>query len=113
MMGEPTRRVIKDTLCLELDKVIVKGKQQAVSIYEPLGLISNMSQEQATMLEKQSQALLAYREKNWPVAIRIFQELKQQFPEKHLFEVFLQRLENFRENPPLEAWDGAHKFTQK
>ena len=113
MMGENTRRVIKDTLCLELDKVIVKGKQQAVSIYEPLGLISNMSQEQATMLEKQSQALLAYREKNWPVAIRIFQELKEQFPEKHLFEVFLQRLENFRENPPLEAWDGAHKFTQK
>ena len=113
MLGENTRRVIENTLCLELDKVIVKGKAEAVSIYEPLGLVSDMSQEQATMLEKQPEALLAYREKNWPVAIKLFQELQLQFPEKRLFEVFLQRLENFRDNPPIDAWEGVHKFTQK
>jgi len=113
MLGEQTRRALKNTLCLELDKVIVKGKEQAVTIYEPIGQVDNMSQEQAKMLEKHVQALTAYRSMNWAEAVRLFHELKQQFPEKSLFELFLQRIEVFIENPPPAHWNGVHKFTEK
>jgi len=113
MLGENTRRALKDTLCLELDKVIVKGKGIAVTVYEPIGLVSEMSQEQATMLDKQSRALTAYRDRNWVDSIRLFQELKDQFPNKRVFELFLERLEMLIEKPRDEAWDGVFKFTQK
>lgn len=113
LLGENTRRELKNTLCVELDKVIVKGKADAVRIFEPIGLADSMTQEQAAMMQKHSQALSAYRNKNWVEAIRLFQELKDQYPEKALFELFLQRLEKFLETPPQNDWDGVHVFTQK
>ena len=113
LLGEKTRRALKNTLCIELDTVLVKGKGEPTTIYEPIGLVADMTQEQATMLEKQSQALSAYRDKNWVDSIRLFQELKDQFPDKSLFELFLQRLEVLIEKPRNEHWDGVYKFTQK
>jgi adenylate cyclase len=113
MIGENTRKSLKNTLCLELDKVIVKGKGQAVSVYEPIGAASEMTPDQEFMIEKQQQALQLYREQNWSMAIRNFQELKEKFPEKYVFELYLERIEQFLETPPGPDWDGVFKFTTK
>jgi len=113
MLGENTRRILKSVLCLELDKVIVKGKEETVTVYEPIGFTTDMTQEQATMLEKQSQALMDYRNRNWTAANSLFKELKEEFPDKRVFQLFLQRIENLIENPPGENWNGAFKFTEK
>ena len=77
MIGEDTRRVLKNTVCLELDKVRVKGKDIPVLIYEPLGYVDDMSAQQAAMLEKHQQALAAYREKSGLQPFVIFMSCKK------------------------------------
>ncbi len=113
MLGQNTRRALKEILCVELDTVLVKGKGEPTTIYEPIGLVADMTKAQATMLEKQALALATYREGNWVDSIRLFQELKNQFPEKSLFEIFIQRLEVLLDKPRNEPWDGVYKFTEK
>ncbi|NNC98176.1 MAG: adenylate/guanylate cyclase domain-containing protein [Gammaproteobacteria bacterium] len=113
LLGEATRKELDDSLCLELDIVKVKGKDTAVSIFEPLGNISSVSDEQAKMLEKYTQALQAYRNQDWSTAIRTFHELKSEYPERYLFQLYLERLEGFLETPPAPGWDGVFVYTSK
>ena len=38
LVGEATRNIVRDVVFREVDRVKVKGKDEAVTIYEPLGL---------------------------------------------------------------------------
>src|SRR3970282_2660499 len=42
LVGESTRKAIKDVVFREVDRIKVKGKHEAVAIYEPIGLESDV-----------------------------------------------------------------------
>jgi hypothetical protein len=44
LVGEGTRKAIKDIVFREVDRVQVKGKEEPVAIYEPIGLESDVGQ---------------------------------------------------------------------
>ena len=69
IVGERTREMLgKEIVFRELDRVRVKGKDEPVAIYEPIGLEGQVGKERHDELKLWSQALRAYRAQDWDQA---------------------------------------------
>ena len=114
-VGEKTRDACPDIVFRELDKVRVKGKASAVSIYEPLGTTESVTPERMEELANWSQALTRYREQSWAAAETILRDLQRKAPDDMLYRVYLERIAHLRELPPGNSeWDeGVTTFQTK
>jgi len=97
----------------ELDRVQVKGKKEVVSIFEPMGLDSELSDKLADELERYHQGLAAYRQRDWKLALSIFESLANAAPETRLYAVYLERIHRFRTSRLPENWTGVHTYETK
>ena len=97
----------------ELDKVRVKGKDKPVTILEPLGLEEELSREVMEKARSFKHFLFLYRSQEWGPAEKALQLLLENEPDCFLYELYLERIEHFRENPPGEDWDGVFTFKTK
>ncbi len=113
IVGENTKNALPDYVFRELDLVRVKGKHKPIGIYQPLALYSDVSKEELEELEHYQLALDTYRAKNWDDAEKLFEELKQKYEAREVYNVYLKRLDFFRKNPPGTDWDGVFTFTTK
>lgn len=113
IVGEETQAVVPDYLFRKLDQVRVKGKHEPVSIYEPVGLKTAVSHEDLDELELYEMGLKYYLRQEWDAAETAFQGLQAQYAPRKLYEIYLERLDYFRANPPGELWDGVFTFTTK
>ena len=114
--GEPiivsaaTRGAAPAFAYLELDRVRVKGKNEAVTIYSVLG-------EQASALSHecalQGEALGYFRKREWDAAAARFEQLHRDCGGRKVYALYLERVERFRQNPPAPGWDGVHNLTEK
>ena len=113
IVGEETREAAPDFLYRKLDQVRVKGKYEPVSIYEPMGLKANVSKDELDELELYELGLKYYLRQEWDAAEAAFQGLQSQYAPRKLYQIYLDRLDYFRSNPPGETWDGIFTFTTK
>jgi adenylate cyclase len=97
----------------ELDEVRVKGKEKGVTILEPLGLEEDLSQEQIERADEFGHFLFLYRSQDWDAAEEVLHKLLVDEPDCFLYNLYLERIEIFRENPPGEDWDGVFTFKTK
>ena len=97
----------------ELDKVRVKGKDKPVTIMEPLGLEEDLPREVIDNARSFKQFLFLYRSQEWDSAEKALRMLLEEEPDCFLYQLYLERLEHFRENPPGENWDGVFTFETK
>ena len=97
----------------ELDKVRVKGKDKPVTILEPLGLEEELSREVMEKARSFKHFLFLYRSQEWGPAEQALQMLLENEPECFLYQLYLERVEHFRDNPPGEDWDGVFTFKTK
>ena len=111
--SETTRTSAPDFSYIELDQVRVKGKQQPVAIYEPLGPRDSVDKSVRSLLTRHKQALAYYRKQDWDGAEREFFTLQQAMPQRKLFHLYLDRIAYFRNHPPGDDWDGVFTFTTK
>ncbi len=93
-----------------LDKVVVKGKKIGVEIFELIGLSKEVEEEEKKMIDKFSEAIKFYRAQNWEQTIELFEKIKR---EDGLVEMYLERIQEFKKNPPAKDWDGSHILTEK
>jgi adenylate cyclase len=112
IVNERTRDLVPDFVFRELDIVRVKGKTEPAAIFEPLGPGADISQQTAEMLDAYANALAAYRGKQWDAAATAFENLKQHSDDL-LYNVYLDRIERFRQRPPPEDWDGIFEHLSK
>src|SRR5208337_3064891 len=113
IVGEGTRNAVSDIIFRELDLVRVKGKNQPVAIYEPLGLQGQLDKsllDDASLFE---QALKNYRTMEWDSAEQILSGLQRLSPESLLYKLYLERIAHFRADPPDPGWDGVFQFKTK
>jgi adenylate cyclase len=97
----------------ELDGVRVKGKEQPITIYEPLGPKDALPADVRTELARHRGALKMYRAQQWEQAEAEFFSLSRG-PDAHpVYEIFLERIAYYRKNPPGEKWDGVFTFKTK
>ncbi len=113
IVAESTAEKAHEFLYRELDKVRVKGKEEPVTILEPMGLKEALPAELMQTLEKFRLALVFYRKQKWDAARDAMEVLQKDDPESMLYELFLQRIRLFREEPPDEHWDGVFTHTSK
>jgi adenylate cyclase len=112
LISAPTAAAIGDILCREVDRVRVKGKNEPVAIFEPLGLASQLTETQRLRIERFGQALSAYRARDFTKAQNMLRELAALQSEK-LLDVYLERIAQFQLTPPPLDWDGVYVFTSK
>lgn len=113
IVGEETMKAAPDVVFRELDRVRVKGKENAVTIYQPIGLRSEVSADTVKRLEAFQEALAAYRRQEWNKAESMLKELKESSYGNKLYDLFLSRIPVLREKDLGPNWDGAFTFETK
>ncbi len=113
IVGEHTRDKVTGVVFRELDRVRVKGKDEPVAIFEPLGLAEELDKKVLDELDSFEEALGYYRKSRWDEAETLLRELAQQSPDCALYQLYLERVAYFRANPPGEDWDGVFVFKTK
>jgi adenylate cyclase len=113
VVGEQTRAKAQGILFRELDRVRVKGKDEPISIHEPLGLINQISAGVQDEMHCWENALRLYRTQDWDAAEAQLKQLAADSPDCHLYALYLERINYLRINPPGEAWDGVTTFKTK
>ena len=113
VVSKETRDAAPEFIYRELDLVRVKGKQKPVAIYQPVVYDENTKSGIMATLEQYHASLRRYRGQEWDAAIDGFTRLNNKYPEDRLYQLYLKRLESFKENPPPREWDGVIQFDQK
>ena len=113
LAGEATRNAVKDVVFREIDRIRVKGKDAAVTIYEPLGLESEVGAQMREELKLWNQTLRAYRAQQWDQADVNLLNLQRMNPDCGLYRNFSERIAQKRRNPPPPGWDGVTAFDEK
>jgi len=113
IVGENVVKALPDYVFRELDLVQVKGKHKPIAIFEPLAETQGVSNEEHEELEMHGAALREYRAQHWDQAEAMFRQMQQQYGERDLYKIYLDRLTYFRKNPPGADWDGVFVFTVK
>jgi len=112
IVNDGTRRLMPEFTFREIDLVRVKGKNKPVAIFEPVGRTTELSDEAASELQQFHAALAAFREQNWDAAHKTLMILRQS-QDQLLYNVYLERIDSFRRQPPAESWDGVFEHLSK
>ena len=117
ILGEETEQKLDEAFfCVELDKIAVKGKKDSVRIFTVLGntdwVFSNTNW---FMYQQQHDKFLAlYRGQKWVVAERFAKDLRDGWPEMaSYYDIMLDRIEDYKDNPPEVDWDGTYQARSK
>jgi adenylate cyclase len=113
LVGEATRNLVKDVVFREVDRVKVKGKDAALSIYEPLGLAAELGEQAREEVALWHACLRAYRSREWDAAAADLGRLQRANPANGLYPLAAAMLEDLRRNPPGPDWDGVTVFDEK
>ena len=111
--SESTRQAAPDYAWQELDRVRVKGKEQAVAIFLPLGRKDQLPEPVLNELRIWNAFLQAYRAQNWEQADVHMLNLTRTCPAKYLYQLYAERVAHMRLLPFDAAWDGATNFETK
>ena len=115
LLSEFTYQLCSDRIWVrQLDKIRVKGKHQAVNIYELIG-------DRTTPLDAKTQEFLfhyqtgrtAYLLRNFSQAIACFEAAKYIQPQDQAVDIHLERARNYQKTPPPESWDGVWTMLTK
>ena len=113
LVGEDTVDGLDGFLLRLIDKVKVKGKDKAVTCYQPMCLIEDADDELKQRVEDYHKALDYYHDQNWDEAEQGLKELLEAEPDTLLYKVYLERIEHLREEDLTTDWDGSFTHTSK
>lgn len=97
----------------ELDRMRVVGKKMPVTIYDIIGHIDNVTDEDRKYIEDFKHALSVYRAKGFTEASALFEELAARRPNDRPATLYINRCVDFLDNPPPEDWDGVYNRKDK
>ena len=113
LVGEATRTLVKDVVFKEIDKIKVKGKDEAITIYEPLGLEAEVEKKVLDELKLWHQTIRLYRSRQWDQVEVNLLNLHRMNPGCALYELYAKEAAGKRRNPPPAEWDGVTVFDEK
>jgi adenylate cyclase len=109
------RQVIDEYFTLELDCLAVKGKKEGVNIFTVLGTNKEAGRDFHDDREVHDLMLHCYRTQAWASAAKLIGDLKGSFASlmDNYYDMMLERIAEYRENPPDSDWDGVFRTTTK
>lgn len=112
MVGAQTAERVKDAMVLRpLERVAVKGKDEAVLLYELVGRVGEVDDETLQAIEAYSNALDAYNAQDFEVAVEAFEALA--VTGDRAAELMATQAREFLATPPPKDWNGAVAMTSK
>ena len=109
LISKETMQQCPSIYCRLVDYVRVKGRQEAVQIYEPLLLKEKLTLQQEQQTNAHHDALNAYLDGDWKRSYKKFILLAKQYQDP-LHQIYLQRMRLMDLTPPPD-WNGI--FTHK
>jgi adenylate cyclase len=106
--GLDTRFVLR-----ELDRVRVKGKGNAVGIFELMGLREELDGERLYLIETFEAGLEQYKKREWERARQTFHRVLEGRADDGPSLLYLQRISRLLKNPPGPDWEPVNPFTTK
>lgn len=109
LVSEATKKLLGDRFVTrQLDKVAVKGKKEAVKIFEVVAEVGKATDAQLDFLQTFEKALQTYYARDWAAAKKMF----EQFEDK-TSRLFVVRCNEYLQTPPDDAWDGTYIAKEK
>ena len=93
----------------ELELLAVKGKEEAVPVYELVALAGEELGEKGEVIEQFERGLAAYRNRDFELAIQYFQAAGEIDPTDGPSLLYLERCRNYIVDPPPAEWDGVER----
>jgi len=113
-ISEFTYEIVKEHVVVRLlDCVSVKGKTQGVYIYELLGEKGDEIEYPIEFIETYEKGFKLYLERKWDEAKEQFKIAGDMIDGHVSCNLFLERCEIFKKEPPPEDWDGAFVMKTK
>jgi len=110
LIGQNTWSLVKEYfLARQVDLIRVVGKSEPVAVYELLAEKEKASPELERKVEMFSQARALYLKRRWDEARLVFESLA----DDPLAEVYVERCQLMKVNPPPEDWDGVFILKEK
>jgi len=122
VLGESTASNVAGLALLELDLIRVKGKSSAVRIFALVGDESVAGTAAFLDLKRLHDAMLtAYRSQHWDEAAKLAQACKAHCSAageltnemEGFYDVYLERIDEYRLHPPGADWDAVYVATSK
>jgi adenylate cyclase len=113
IVGHATREATPGIVYRELGRVRVKGKEEPVAIFEPIGAEGEVARERLEELKLWAQALKSYRARQWDQAELNLFNLKRLYPDAQLYSFYADRVARYRVQPPEDGWSGVDNFDSK
>ncbi len=115
MIGEHTAKLVETAFVMRrVDRVRVKGRKQALDIYELIGPIdTEIPTAQRQMLDRYATAFDAYRARSWGDASALFEQCLALCPEDGPSLVMAERCRIYHAEPSPTEWDGAFEHLTK
>ena len=109
LISENTYRKLRGTYRIrEIDRVIVKGKSEPVSVYEVLDYHNEETfPNLMEVVNHFKSGLRRYRGGKWGQAVKAFEEVLRLNPNDRLSQNYIERCEYLKENPPGDEWNGV------
>ncbi len=114
IVSESTARRLDERFALrELDRVQVKGKGQAVTIYQLLGYRDRLASATWEASQLFGEGLGRYRARDWDRADALFGQVLQLTPGDTAAELYRQRISRLRQAALPQDWQGVTAFDHK
>ncbi len=113
VVSETTRKQATEFTWQELDRVRVKGKDQAVGIFWPLAPNDRVEKAVGDEIKLWSSFLKSYRSQDWDQCEVQLLNLERTDAKKYLYQLYAQRVASMKMLPFDPAWDGATNFENK
>ena len=115
LISEFTYKAVKATYrTRQVDYVIVKGKTEPVGVYEVLDFHTDESYPNLVeALGLFNDGYRSWNDGKWDQAIKLFKDVKKLNPDDKAAQLYLDRCNHMKKNPPKGDWDGVWVMTSK
>jgi adenylate cyclase len=113
IISESTAEKLSGILLRRLDRVKVKGKNEPVTIFEPVAFVDEVPGDLRQEIEISEQAMDCYFAGEWEKAQALFEKLRSARPECRLYGLYLERIQRLRSQGVAPGWDGVFVHTEK
>ena len=115
LVSESTYAAVQEAFVWrEVDYMQVKGKKEAIRVYEPLVLRAEASAELLQQVEQYAAARAAYLARHWDEAQGLYSALAEQSAVfKKLCTIYLQRIARYRSEQLPDDWCGVWQHDSK
>lgn len=111
LVSEDTKQHCQGVAFRFIDYVRVKGRKQAIQIYEPVGLMASLSVKEMALLKKHNDSLAYYQDGDWEMAKQAIQELFA-LTHEQIYQLYIDRIDEYAELD-IEHWDGVYTHSRK